>query len=142
MSSPALAHPATRAAAPPSAARTAALWVFRLVALPQAILFVMQPISIGSFLQGTWEALDLHLIAGGILVLVTWVTGACGLVLAALARRPWLAVGSCALGILTTAQVAVGSTRLLVVHVPLGVALVALALWMCAWSWTRGARWR
>ena len=108
--------------------------------LPQAIAFVLQPISIGSFLQGTWAALDVHLITGGILVVVTWMTGVCGLALGVVGRHWWLVAASVALGFLTTMQVALGSTRLLVLHVPLGVALVALALWLAIWPWTRGAR--
>lgn len=140
MTTPAHAPPTTPAAAPPSGLHVATLWLFRLVMIPQALLFVMQPISIGSFLQGTWTALDVHLIAGGLLVVITWVTGAVGLLLAVVARRPWLAVGAVALGVLTTAQVALGSTRVLVAHVPLGVALVGLAVWLCVWSWTKAAR--
>lgn len=125
----------------PSVARTATLWVFRFLALLQAILFVLQPISIGSFLQGSWAAFDMHSIVGGLLVLPTMATAAVGLLLAVLARRVWVGVGSMALGVLTTAQVGIGHTGLVSVHVPLGVALVALAVWLCAWSWTKGARW-
>lgn len=62
----------------PSPARTATLWVFRLLALPQAILFVLQPISIGSFLQGSWAAFDMHSIVGGVLVLPTMATAGVG----------------------------------------------------------------
>ncbi|MFX4286312.1 hypothetical protein ACQBJO_16915 [Janibacter sp. G349] len=136
--------PALAPFAPPTPRRsglhTALLWITRLVMLPQAIAFVLQPISIGSFLQGTWAALDVHLVTGGILVLVTWVTGACGLALGVVGRHWWLVAASLALGFLTTAQVALGSTRVLVLHVPLGVALVALALWLAVWPWTRAAK--
>ena len=125
----------------PSTLRTATLWLFRLLTIPQAALFALQPISIGSFLQGSWAAFDLHSITGGLLVLPTMLTAAVGLALAVLARAPWVAVGSIALGILTTAQVAVGHTRLLVVHIQLGVLLVALALCLAIWPWTKGARW-
>ena len=137
MATTALEPPATR----PSTARTATLWVFRLLTIPQAIGFALQPISIGSFLQGSWTAFDLHSVTGGVLVLPSMLTGAVGLLLALLARRVWLALGSIALGVLTTAQVGIGHAGLVSVHVPLGVALVALAVWLCAWSWTRSARW-
>ena len=53
----------------------------------------------------------------------------------------WVGLGSMALGVLTTAQVGIGHAGMVSVHVPLGVALVALAVWLCAWSWTKGARW-
>lgn len=128
-------------AASPSAARTVTLWCFRVLALVQAIGFTLQPISIGSFLQGSWAAYDLHVIVGGMLVLWTMVTGAVGLLLAILARRVWLGLGVLLLGFLTTMQVALGSTGTLSVHVPLGVTLVGVAVWMSAWSWTRRARW-
>lgn len=118
----------------------ATLWIFRVLTLPQAILFVLQPISIGSFLQGSWAAFGLHSIAGGILVLPTMATAAVGLLLAVLARRPWVGIGSVALGVLTTGQVAMGHTRLLAVHIPLGVLLVTLAVCLAIWPWTKGAR--
>lgn len=122
----------------PSPARTATLWAFRFVAVVQAIAFVLQPISIGSFLQGSWAAYDLHQAVGGLLVVWTAITGAVGLLLAILARHIWLGIGVAALCVLTTAQVAFGSTGTLSVHVPLGVALVVIAVWMSAWSWTSG----
>lgn len=137
-----MAHPVLeRSGARPSTWRTATLWVFRLLALPQAILFVLQPISIGSFLQGSWAAFDLHSVTGGVLVPVTMLTGVVGLLLAVLARSVWLGLAVLALGFLTTMQVGIGHAGLVSVHVPLGVALVGLAVWMSVWSWTRGARW-
>lgn len=137
MATPVLDPPEVR----PPAVRTATLWVFRLLTLAQAALFVLQPISIGSFLQGSWAAFDLHSIVGGVLVLPTMATAGVGLLLAVLARRIWVGLGSMALGVLTTAQVGIGHAGMVSVHVPLGVALVALAVWLCAWSWTKGARW-
>lgn len=139
MTTPALA-PFAQPVAPRSGLHTALLWITRLVMPPQAIAFALQPISIGSFLQGTWAALDVHLAIGGILVIVTWMTGLCGIALGVVGRHWWLVAASIALGFLTTAQVALGSTRMLVLHVPLGVALVALALWLAIWPWTRGAK--
>lgn len=137
MTTPVLDPPAAQ----PPTARTATLWAFRLLTLAQAALFILQPISIGSFLQGSWAAFDLHSIVGGVLVLPTMATAGVGLLLAVLARRVWVGVGSMALGVLTTAQVGIGHTGMVSVHVPLGVALVALAVWLCARSWTKGARW-
>ncbi len=136
MATPVLAYPPTR----PSAAHLLTLWAFRMVALLQAVLFVLQPISIGSFLQGSWAAFDMHSLVGALLVPLTMLTGLVGLLLAVLARRVAVGVGVVALLMLTTFQVGMGHTRLLAVHVPLGVALVALAVWLCAWSWTRGAQ--
>lgn len=136
MATPVLATPPTR----PSAVHLLTLWSFRPLALLQAILFVLQPISIGSFLQGSYGAFDMHSLVGGLLVPLTMLTGLVGLVLAVLARRVWFGAGVIALLVLTTFQVGMGHTRLLAVHVPLGVAIVALAVWLCAWSWTRGAK--
>lgn len=136
MAVPVLDRPRQR----PSVTLTLTLWCFRLLAVLLAALFVLQPISIGSFLQGNWAAFDMHSLVGALLVPLTMITGVVGLVLAVLARRVWPGVGVVALLMLTTFQVGMGHTRLLVVHVPLGVALVALAVWLCAWSWTRGAK--
>lgn len=137
MATPVLDPPVAR----PSVARTATLWVFRLLALLQAVLFVLQPISIGSFLQGSWTAFEMHSVVGSVLVLPTMLTMVVGLLLGILARRVWVAVGSLALGVLTTLQVGIGQAGLTSVHVPLGVALVGLAVWLSVWSWTRRARW-
>lgn len=136
MAVPVLAPPRPR----PTVALTLVLWCFRVLAAMQAILFVLQPVSIGAFLQGSWAAFDVHSLVGALLVPLTMLTGLVGLVVAVLARRVWFGVGVVALLVLTTFQVGMGHTRLLVVHVPLGVALVALAVWLCAWSWTRGAK--
>ena len=119
---------------------TLALWGFRLLALVQAALFTIQPISIGSFLQGSWAAFDTHSVVGGLLVPLTWLTGLLGILLAVLARRVWPGVGALALLLLTTFQVAMGHSRLLVLHVPLGVALVAIAVWLAIWPWRFEAR--
>ena len=128
MATPVLDPPVAR----PSVARTATLWVFRLLALLQAVLFV---------LQGSWTAVEMHSVVGSVLVLPTMLTMVVGLLLGILARRVWVAVGSLALGVLTTLQVGIGHAGLTSVHVPLGVALVGLAVWLSVWSWTRRARW-
>lgn len=141
MATPILDAPTAPPTRQTSALRTTTLWVFRLLTLPQAILFVLQPISIGSFLQGSWTAFDLHSIVGSSLILPAGVTALVGLALALLARRVWLALGSIILPVATTAQVALGHAGLVAVHIPLGVALVALAVWLSVWSWTRSARW-
>lgn len=124
----------------PSTARTAILWVFRILTIPQAILFVLQPISIGSFLQGSWAAFDMHSIVGGVALLPTAATALVGVVLAVLTRSVWVGLACLALPVLTTAQIAVGHTRMLAVHVPLGVLLVAIAVALAIWPWTKGAR--
>lgn len=122
----------------PSAPHLVLLWTFRLLSTVQAIVFLLQPVSIGSFLQGSYEAMTLHSIAGSILVPVTMFVGALGAVLAIVGRRWWLLGASVVLVVATTMQVGLGYTRLLSLHVPLGVLLVALALWLAGWSWTKG----
>ncbi len=116
------------------------LWTFRVLASLQAVLFVLQPVSIGSFLQGSYPAIDLHNVVGALLVIVTVVVGTVGGLLGIVARRWFLLPASILLMVATTAQVALGATRTLSVHVPLGVLLVATALWLAGWSWTKGAR--
>ena len=136
MATPALSAPP----AGPSAIHVATLWVFRLLTLAQATLFALQPISIGSFLDGTWTAFEMHSIVGGALLLPVTATTLVGLVLAALSRRIGLGLVCLLLPVLTVAQIAIGHTRVLAVHVPLGVLLVALALWLAIWPWRFEAR--
>lgn len=119
-----------------SVAVTATRWTYRVLATLQAAMLVLQPVSMGSFLSGSYAALDVHGLVGASLVPTTALTAGVAGLLALLTRRPWPAAGAIALTVLVTAQVALGYSRGLAWHVPLGVLVVALGLWLAVASWT------
>ncbi|HEX5114656.1 MAG TPA: hypothetical protein VFW65_05610 [Pseudonocardiaceae bacterium] len=111
-------------------------WPFRLVVTTATVLLIGQPIYAGQFLSGTFGALHTHrenATAAGIAVLV-----------AALAAIPirwpgrgplWPLLTSVGLFGLIALQIVVGFARLLTVHIPLGVAIIVLAVLLTIWAW-------
>lgn len=111
-------------------------WPFRLVVSAATVLLIGQPIYAGEFLSGTFGALHTHrenATAAGIAVIV-----------AALAAIPirwpgrgplWPVAASVGLFGLIAVQIVLGFTRLLTVHIPLGVAIIVLAVLLTIWAW-------
>lgn len=111
-------------------------WPFRVVVTTATVLLVDQSVLAGQFLSGTFTALQTHrenATAAGIAVLA-----------AALAAIPirwpgrgplWPALACLGLFGLVALQIAVGFARLLTVHVPLGVSIIALAVLLTVWAW-------
>jgi hypothetical protein len=121
----------------PSWAATWAWWVLRLLVTVQAVDTFLQPVLAGRFLSGDFGMLSLHrqngTYAGGLSVGVTVVA----LVAWRVSRVPGRIVfGLVLLGPIAGLQIYLGFTRTLGIHVPLGVALVALSGWLVVWVWT------
>lgn len=113
-----------------------AYWPFRLVVTAATVLLVDQPVYAGQFLSGTFSALHTHrenATAAGIAVLVA--------ALAAVPiRRPgrgplWPVFACLGLFALIGGQIALGFLRLLTIHIPLGVTIIALAVLLTVWAW-------
>jgi hypothetical protein len=111
-------------------------WPFRLAVTAATVLLVDQSIYAGQFLSGTFSALHTHrenATAAGITVLV-----------AALAAVPirwpgrgplWPLPASLGLFGLIAGQIVLGFLRLLTIHIPLGVAIIVLAVLLTVWAW-------
>lgn len=111
-------------------------WLMRTFTTLAAVLLFWQAIFAGQFLSGTYPAQHWHrenATVAGITVLVTAVTAA---VLRWRGGGPWWPVAAY-LGLfgLIAAQIALGFARLLAVHIPLGVTIIAIAVSVCLWSW-------
>jgi hypothetical protein len=111
-----------------------AVVVFRVVAVLHAALTIVQAVAAGGILQASTVGLVVHQAGAGLLWLVSLVQ----VPVAALAWRPgglpaWPIGVSAGLVVAETAQVAVGATGVLAVHVPLGVAIVGAAVCLAAW---------
>jgi len=112
-----------------------AVVVFRVVTVLHAALTISQAVAAGGILQASTLGLVVHQAGAGLL----WLVSLAQVPIAALAWRPgglpvWPIGVSGGLVVGETAQVAVGATGVLAVHVPLGVAIVVAAVGLAAWA--------
>lgn len=126
-----------RAEAAPTTPPGWAWWLLRAFLTAQATDVLLQPVFAGRFLSGDFAMLAAHrtnatyvgvLSVGQILV-------------AFLARRVSRLPGAIvtmvvALGAATALQIYLGFSRVLGIHVPLGVAIVGVSGWLAGWMWT------
>ncbi|MER6125838.1 hypothetical protein ABT173_25060 [Streptomyces sp. NPDC001795] len=110
--------------------------VFRTVVTCEAALALGQAVLAGSFLSGHYGALDLHALNAT----ATGLTAVAQTVAALLLWRPgggprWPVMVCAALFGAEAGQIAMGYGRVLAVHVPLGVAIIACTLLMLVWAW-------
>ena len=110
--------------------------LFRTVVTCETALALGQAVLAGSFLSGHSGALDLHALNAT----ATGLTAVAQTVAALLLWRPgggpgWPALASAELFAAEAGQMARGYGRVLAVHVPLGVAVIAGTLLMLVWSW-------
>lgn len=111
------------------------LWLLRLSLTIHTACVLAQPIFAGRYLDGNYDALGVHSLNGSILPASGMVVGAAALAfwIAGGAGRPvvvfaclWLAEGL---------QIGMGQSRVLAIHLPLGVAIVGVAVWLTVWVW-------
>jgi hypothetical protein len=111
----------------------------RVVGTLHALLALSQAFSIGQYLDGSYALLRVHATAAGILMLVAAALGVVGVLYAVAGGRIWVAVVCCLFYFSEGVQTGMGYSRHLGIHIPLGVAIVAAALLVGGWSWTRAA---
>jgi hypothetical protein len=111
-------------------------WPFRVMVSAAGVLLFNQAVFAGQFLSGTFGAVDTHrenATVAGIVVLA-----------AALAAVPirwpgqgpsWPILACLGLFGLIALQMRLGFARVLTVHVPLGVAIIVLAVLLVIWAW-------
>ncbi|MER7182384.1 hypothetical protein ABT404_23340 [Streptomyces hyaluromycini] len=119
-----------------------ALMLFRTVVTCEAVLALGQAVLAGSFLSGHYAALDLHALNAT----ATGLTAVAQTAAALLLWRPgggpgWPALASAALFGAEAGQIAMGYGRVLAVHVPLGVAIIACTVLMLVRAWRPAAAW-
>jgi hypothetical protein len=111
-------------------------WPFRIVMSVAALLLFDQAVFAGQFLAGAFGALHTHrenATYAGITVLIA---GISSVLLRWSGRGPWWPPLAC-LGLfgLIALQIILGFARALVVHIPLGVAIIMLTLSLTIWAW-------
>ncbi|GHE05477.1 hypothetical protein GCM10010339_41470 [Streptomyces alanosinicus] len=117
-----------------------ALALFRALVTCEAALAVGQAVLAGSFLSGHYGALDLHALNA----MATGLTAVAMVVAALLLWRPgggpvWPALTGFTLFGAEAGQIAMGYGRVLAIHVPLGVAIIACTFLMLVWAWRPAA---
>jgi hypothetical protein len=112
------------------------LALLRTVVTVHALAVFAQPVLAGQFLDGNTAMVAVH---GGVAVLIELV-GLVQIPFAVLLWRPgrgplWPTGLSVLLFLAEGMQAGFGYTRMLAVHVPLGVAIVATMLLLLVWVW-------
>lgn len=106
------------------------LWVLRLLMAVHVLIALAQAVSAGTFLDGDAGALRLHQLTGTSVITAISVLQ---VVVGVLCWRrhqhsAWLAVGSAGLFVSEMAQIGLGFTDQLALHVPLGASILAAAV--------------
>jgi len=120
---------------PPDQGPRASLQVLRVVAVLHSLAFLAQPVFAGGYLMGDVDSLGIHRINAGIVTALDVAQLICAMVYFWGGRgRAWPIWTSLAVALAVEVQVGVGFERLLVVHLPLGVALtvgqIVLTMWL------------
>jgi heme A synthase len=111
-------------------------WPFRVTMTVAAVLLFDQAIFAGRMLSGSFPALHTHrenATYAGIAVLVAAV---CAIPIRWRGGGPlWPALAGFGLFLLIGLQILLGFTRVLIVHVPLGVSIIMLGVLLTIWAW-------
>ncbi|HJV14133.1 MAG TPA: hypothetical protein VJ625_09605 [Propionibacteriaceae bacterium] len=126
---------------PPAPQPGITLWLLRIALTVHALAAVAQPVIAGRYLSGDFDALTVHAANAGLVMLTTiGAFGAAVLYWAAGRGAGWPALTLAVMFVAVIAQTALGALRVLAIHIPLGVAIVAFALGLAVWSFRPGAR--
>lgn len=125
----------------PQGGPSTTLWLLRSLLTLHALAAIAQPILAGRYLSGDFDALLVHGGNAGLVMLMAMGAFAAA-VLYWLAGRGvgWPAALLAVLFVAEIAQTAVGAQRVLAVHIPLGVGIVAGAVAVAMWSYRPSAR--
>jgi hypothetical protein len=127
------------AAAPPSGPR-ATLQVLRVVAVLHTLAMLVQPVLAGRYLSGDVHAIDLHRINAAVVTAFDLLQLICAIVYTWAGRgRSWPIYASLATAVAVEVQVGVGFERVLAVHIPLGMSIIATQLLVTVWLFRSGA---
>jgi hypothetical protein len=104
-----------------------------------ALFAIGQPIFIGSYFSGTFEALGLHSAGAAALQMFGLLLPIAAGAVVAMRGRWWFLVWSLVLFLLIHVQAVLGYTRVLQLHVPVGVLTVGIAVAVAIAALRRGA---
>lgn len=116
------------------------LWTLRLLLLLNAALAVAQPVMAGSYLGGNFDIIGAHGLNGSMVLGATFLAGLAAIGYAVLRGPVWPVPVLVLLWFVEGVQLGMGYSRNLGVHIPLGVAIVGVAVALAVWSFTPAAR--
>src|SRR5690242_12194168 len=118
----------------------ATLQVLRVVAVLHSLAFLAQPVFAGGYLMGDVDSLGLHRINAGVVTGLDVAQVICAVVYCWAGRgRAWLIWAGLAVAVAVEVQVGMGFERVLVVHLPLGVAITLAQVLISIWLFGAGA---
>ncbi|HEU4347801.1 MAG TPA: hypothetical protein VFR35_08435 [Actinoplanes sp.] len=128
------------ASPPPPAGPRVTLQVLRLVAVLHSLAFLAQPVFAGGYLMGDLDALAWHIVNAFVVTGLDVLQLVCAIVYFWKGRGPaWPIWASLAVALAAEVQVGMGFERILVVHLPLGVALVVGQILITVWLYRAAA---
>jgi hypothetical protein len=111
-------------------------WPFRLTMTVAAVLLFNQAIFAGRMLSGSFPALQTHRDNATYAGLAVLIAALCAVPIRWPGRGPlWPALAGLGLFALIALQILLGFSRVLIVHVPLGVSIIALGVLLTIWAW-------
>jgi hypothetical protein len=115
------------------------LWALRLAGVMFALAVLGQAVFAGLFVTGDLGMLTMHQVNAVVVVAsaLLWILAAIVLAVADRAPARLVVLGVIAL-VLTVAQMAVGGSRVLWLHIPMGVGMFALAVRLVAVAFAYG----
>ena len=126
--------------APAEAGPRITLQVLRVVAVLHSLAFLAQPVFAGGYLMGDLDSLFAHSVNAMVVTGLDVIQLVCAIVYFWKGRgRAWPIWASLAIALAAEVQVGVGFERQLVVHLPLGVALVVGQVLTTVWLFRAAA---
>lgn len=145
-----LPHPSSGLAPPPARSVPAVVtpvrrrpvvtrWFLTAMLTLHALVALAQPVLIGGYLDGRFDLVTVHGINGSVLMGCAFLAAVTAVVYWAMGGRGWPGLAIAGLWCAEFVQLVLGYTRVLSVHVVLGVLIVGSALALAGWSWSRAA---
>lgn len=115
------------------------LWSLRIAATFHLVLVLAQPVLAGLFLTGNVDAITVHSTVANVLAVVELMLIGIAVAYVVARGRLWVLPAAVVLLVAVGLQMAVGYSRALQFHIPLGVAIVTAAVLLAIWVWTPAA---
>jgi hypothetical protein len=110
----------------------------RIMTLVTAIMLFDQAIFAGQFLSGVYPMLRVHSENANYASLVVLLLIVAAVLLRWPGQGPWWPIlASTGLLVLVAGQMVLGYSRVLAIHIPLGVSIIVLAIGLAVWAWRR-----
>jgi hypothetical protein len=112
-------------------------WFLTAALTLHAVVALAQPVLIGGYLDGNFDLVTVHGINGSLLMTCAFLAAVTAVVYWAAGGRGWPALAVAGVWCAEFVQLVLGYTRVLSVHVALGVLIVGSAISLAVWSWSR-----